>query len=33
VALSLRHEVPAPTLFAVYAALRTYRDGAPAPAA
>ncbi len=30
VRLAERHGVPAPTLFAVYAALRPYRDGAPA---
>jgi 2-dehydropantoate 2-reductase len=30
VRLAERHAVPAPTLFAVYAALRPYRDGAPA---
>jgi 2-dehydropantoate 2-reductase len=31
VRLAERHQVPAPTLFAVYAALRPYRDGTPAP--
>jgi 2-dehydropantoate 2-reductase len=30
VRLAERHRVPAPTVFAVYAALRPYRDGAPA---
>jgi 2-dehydropantoate 2-reductase len=29
VRLAERHAVPAPTVFAVYAALRPYRDGAP----
>jgi 2-dehydropantoate 2-reductase len=33
VALSERHRIPTPTLFAVYAALRPYRDGAPKLAA
>jgi 2-dehydropantoate 2-reductase len=30
VRLAERHQVPAPSLFAVYAALLPYRDGAPA---
>jgi hypothetical protein len=30
VRLAERHRVPAPTVFAVYAALLPYRDGAPA---
>ncbi|HKA62074.1 MAG TPA: 2-dehydropantoate 2-reductase [Methylomirabilota bacterium] len=29
VRLAERHQVPAPTVFAIYAALRPYRDGAP----
>jgi 2-dehydropantoate 2-reductase len=29
VRLAERHRVPAPTVFAVYAALLPYRDGAP----
>jgi 2-dehydropantoate 2-reductase len=33
VALSQRHRISTPTLFAVYAALRPYRDGAPKLAA
>ena len=33
VALAERHRIPTPTLFAVYAALRPYRDGAPKLAA
>lgn len=33
VRLSERHRVPAPTVFAIYAALLPYRDGAPAPPA
>jgi 2-dehydropantoate 2-reductase len=33
VTLSERHHVPTPTLFAVYAALRPYRDGVPKLAA
>ena len=33
VRLAERHRVPAPSVFAIYAALRPYRDGAPtAPA-
>ena len=31
VRLAERHRVPAPTVFAIYAALRPYRDGAPSP--
>ena len=30
VRLGERHRVPAPTVFAIYAALLPYRDGAPA---
>jgi hypothetical protein len=30
VRLAERHQVPAPTVFAIYAALLPYRDGAPA---
>jgi len=33
VRLAERHHVPAPTVFAIYAALLPYRDGAPAPPA
>ncbi|MGH7315666.1 MAG: ketopantoate reductase family protein [Candidatus Rokuibacteriota bacterium] len=33
VRLAERHRVPAPTVFAVYAALLPYRDGAPVPPA
>jgi hypothetical protein len=33
VRLAERHRVPAPTVFAIYAALLPYRDGAPTTAA
>jgi len=32
VRLAERHRVPAPTVFAIYAALLPYRDGAPTTA-